>query len=139
MKIRHVSEEELRSLIPFAALASFSPNVVVAVERGGIVPAKMISNELGVALSTVRSTLYNDDKPARKIHDAPKVDLHGANFSGKKVLVVDDVCNSGATLNAVKAAILASGASEVRTFSLFGKSDFSDRPFEGCVRFPWEG
>lgn len=139
MKVTEVSQGEVKALIPNKELADYAPDIIVGIERGGLIPSQIISFSLGIHAVMVKAHLYNDDKPAKKVHAAPQVDLRHMKFIGQKVLIVDDVSNSGATLEAVKAAVLHAGAKEARTFALFGKSDFSSRPFAGCVRFPWEG
>jgi len=139
MKVTDVSLGEVKTLIPTKELQAYAPDIIVGIERGGLMPSQIISYSLGIHAVAVKANLYNDDKPARKIHPSPQVNLRHMKFEGQKVLIVDDVSNSGATLEAVKNAVLAAGAREARTFVLFGKSDFASRPFEGCVRFPWEG
>ena len=52
----------------------------------------------------------------------------------KKVLLVDDVSRTGATLG--KAKELLKG-NEVNTFVLKGKADYSIFEIDGCVEWPW--
>ncbi len=56
----------------------------------------------------------------------------------KRVLIVDDVSNSGKTLAAVRKLAMTAGAKEAKTFVYAGNADFSCRPFERCLVFPWE-
>lgn len=138
MQIRKVELGEIIGMLPLGKIRDFKPDAILAVERGGLIPGAIIARELAIPLVSARASLYNDEKPAKKIHPSPVVDLRALSLLGKRVLIVDDVSNSGATLFAVKSAALSAGASAAETYCLFGKSNLSDVPFEGCVRFPWE-
>ena len=120
-------------------MKNFSPDIVIGIERGGVVLASIVAFRIGCELRTVRASLYDDSKPAKKRFDEPKIEMRGiADLKGKRMLIVDDVCNTGATLDAVKAAIASAGAKGIKTFVYAGKADFSCRPFERCLVFPWE-
>ena len=139
MKPVPVSFQEIMHSAPWEAMEAFAPDFVLGIERGGAVLAAVAAYMLGSRLLSVRASRYDDAKPAGIIHDEPLLD--GADlFSirGKKVLIVDDVSNSGKTLAAVKRLALSAGAAEARTFVYAGKADYSCRPFEACLAFPWE-
>ncbi|MCP4822183.1 MAG: hypothetical protein GY883_23625 [Shimia sp.] len=61
------------------------------------------------------STAERFEKMARAIHPHPK---RGAYMSGKRVILVDDVMTSGATLTAAAQAALQIGAKEVCVVTL---------------------
>ena len=138
MKPIIVQFEEITMNIPWDSLRKFSPHVVVGIERGGVVLATIIASRLGSALQTIRASFYDDSKPAKKKHDTPKVDGSLPDLKGLRVLIVDDVSNTGKTLAAVKELVLSGGAAKVSTFVYAGKADFSCRPFERCLVFPWQ-
>jgi hypoxanthine phosphoribosyltransferase len=141
MKPIPVSYGEIMDSTPWASLRAFSPDIVIGVERGGMVLAAIAAFRLNAALATVRASLYDDSKPAKEKSPEPKIEQSPASLpslAGKRVLVVDDVCNTGRTLAAVTGMIRSAGAKEVRTFVYAGSADFSCRPFEQCLKFPWE-
>ena len=139
MKPILLSFSDIVDSIPFASLKDFSPDIVIGIERGGVVLASIVAFRLGVPLCSIRASLYDDSKPAKKKFENPKIEMRNLNgIEGKRVLIVDDVCNTGATLGAIRAAIASSGAKEIRTFVYSGKADFSCIPFERCLVFPWE-
>lgn len=139
MKPVLVSFGEIADSIPFTALGGYAPDIVVGIERGGLVLAGLVAFRLGVGVLSVRASLYDDSKPAKSRYDEPKVNAASlAGLRGKRVLVVDDVSRTGKTLKAVEAAVLSKGAKEVKSFVYAGGADFSCRPFDGCLVFPWE-
>jgi len=139
MKPIFLSFSEILDSIPFASIKGYFPDIVIGIERGGVVLASLVAFRLGIELRSIRASLYDDSKPAKKKFDEPKIEMHNLNgMEGKRVLIVDDVSNSGATLDAVKSAIASIGAKEIKTFVYAGKADFSCRPFERCLVFPWE-
>jgi uncharacterized protein len=137
MKPVKVSFDELHASIPWKRLASFSPDIIVGVERGGIVLAALAAFRLGAELLTLRASLYDDSRPARALRPVPLVTCGQLCVRKKRVLLVDDVSNTGMTLAAVRSLLLSEGAAEVKTFVYAGKADFSCRPFERCLAFPW--
>ena len=119
-------------------MEKYSPDLVVGIARGGVILAAAAAFRLGVPLETVSSSLYDDGKPAKEKSAEPSVGRVGAAVAGKKILLVDDVSNTGRTMSAVRAALLSAGASVVKTFVYAGRADFSCAPFEKCLKFPWE-
>ena len=81
---------------------------IVCVTRGGLVPAAVVSRELGIRLiETVCVAQYDYDKQGEvnvlKEVDASIVDLNGGEGSG--VLIVDDLVDTGATAKVVRAML----------------------------------
>jgi len=110
-------------------------DIVVAVERGGILPAYLAARYLDVQLATV-ALRFRDESHA-KLYDEPQV-VHGLDrdVTGLRILLVDDVSNSGATLRA--AAALLPGA-QVTTLVISGNADISlFGPHDRCIRWPWQ-
>jgi hypoxanthine phosphoribosyltransferase len=66
------------------------------------------------------------------------------DVSGKKVLVVDDVSDTGESLKAARDHVLERGASDVRTVTVYFKPDSSFKPdffansTADWIIFPWE-
>ena len=75
---------------------------IVAITRGGMAPAMIVARELDVRLvDTVSVKSYDHQTQSEpKVLKAPDMDLVG---DGDGVLVVDDLVDTGRTLEAVKA------------------------------------
>ena len=73
------------------------PDYVVGLTRGGLVPANLISQYLEVPMHTLRVSLRDDN-------DQPESNLWMAEdaFEQKRILIIDDINDSGATLNWIK-------------------------------------
>lgn len=123
------------------------PDVVVAVARGGLLPAGAVSYALGVkAMGTMNVEFYTGiaQTLTRPVFLPPLMDT--ATLIGKKVLVVDDVADSGRTLSLVMETLreLPGGApSEVRAAVLFVKPSSVEDPdyiwkrTNKWITFPW--
>jgi len=89
--------------------ADYKPDIVIAILRGGIVPARILCNYFEKAsLFTVTAKLYDkvDDwqTEAGYMHDMGEVkvgDLYIDITGNEKTLIIDDISDSGKTFKAV--------------------------------------
>ena len=86
-------------------LASAGPfNAIVAVTRGGLVPAAIVARELEVrVIETVSIASYHDYKTqgGLKVLKAIAPDVYSLD-DGAKILIVDDLVDTGATAKVVR-------------------------------------
>ena len=132
-----------RELAQTIADDGFVPDVVVAIARGGLLIAGSISYALGVkscgALNVEFYTGIGERLPD-PIVLPPMLDHQ--SLAGKKVLLTDDVSDSGRTLAMVVQLLEATGA-EVRTVVLYTKPGTVHEPTYTWRRtalwitFPW--
>lgn len=131
MEIRYVSWSRAIALCYRLASLALDSGVdfdaVVAVSRGGLVPARIASDVLAVdELITLRSRLWGTGGMTRS---RPEITAHEPiNVKGKRVLIVDEVVDTGATMKAVRGLVEDMGASEVMTGVIHYKSTSSFRP-----------
>ena len=74
---------------------------VVAITRGGLVPAMIVSRELDIrVVDTISVQSYaHQDRGQAKVTKSPQADLMG---DGEGILIVDDLVDSGKTLELVR-------------------------------------
>ncbi len=73
-------------------------NTIVAITRGGLSFAQALSEALNIRnLQTIQAQLYHEEKKGEKITIIDNTNLQNC----KKVLVVDDIADSGETFQAV--------------------------------------
>ena len=132
-----------RTLAADVLTAGFRPDVVIAIARGGLLLAGAIAYALGTkACGSINVEFYSgiDERLPEPVLHPPMLDAPA--LGGKRVLLVDDVSDSGRTLAKVVAIIRDEGA-EVRTATLYTKShtvlepDFDYRRTDDWIVFPW--
>ena len=123
--------------------AGFEPGIIVAVARGGLTLAGAMSYALGVKLSdAINVEFYTDVNKTLPdpILLAPMLDTE--SLAGQRILVVDDVADSGRTLALVLKLLRGFGA-EVRSAVLYSKPrtivapDFVWKSTAEWIVFPW--
>jgi len=78
------------------------PDYVVGLTRGGLVPATMLSHYLEVPMETLKVSLRDDNNgPESNLWMAEDAFGEGQEVA-KNILIVDDINDSGATLNWIK-------------------------------------
>lgn len=123
--------------------SGFAPEIVIAVARGGLIPAGHLAYALGLKLADAINVEFYTD-----VHEtlpdpvllAPMLDTD--SIRGKRLLVVDDVADSGRTLALVLELLRGMGA-EARSAVLYLKSasvvapDFVWKRTDEWIVFPW--
>ena len=108
-------------------------DMIVAVANGGIVPAGILNQRLGVEVNLLRINLRDEHQQPK--YDAPQllapIDF---DFRRKRILLVDDRIKSGSTVRLAKE--LLKEAAVVKTFAVNGDADYALYN-EECFRFPW--
>jgi len=101
--------------------SGFVPDLVVAISRGGFTPARVLCDVLGIFnLTSIRVVHYR--KAATKEQTAYIKYPLCIPIAGQRVLVVDDVNDTGDTLQVAHAHLTSMGPAEVRTAVLHEKT-----------------
>ena len=95
--VEHQVQEILRQM----QRDEWMPDYVVGLTRGGLVPANMISQYLDIPMHTLKVKLR--DHADTESNTWMAEDAFGSNeTSGTNILIVDDINDTGATLNWIK-------------------------------------
>jgi len=123
--------------------ANFRPDVIVGISRGGWPPARIMSDLLeNPELANVKAEFYlgvAETKGEPVITQPVSVSV-----MGKKVLVVDDVADTGKSLRLVRSHLIERGATEVKIATIYYKPwsiltpDWYEKETSSWVIFPWE-
>lgn len=109
-------------------------DLVVGIGRGGVVPASLAAYQLDAPLHIMRVSYRDDDN--QPLYDTPHI-LNDPALPARRlrILLVDDVCVSGRTMQAAKQAL---ADHDITTLVCKGQGDFVLFPEVGeCVLWPW--
>ena len=115
---------------------TYKSDCIIGIARGGVIPAVLLSKQLKVKDMYVLKVRVEGDE--RKIMAEIFTDVNG-----KKVLLVEDMLESGKTLKVVKDYLESKGA-KVKTAALYSmpktmfKPDFYLKEVSKVEHFPWE-
>ena len=75
---------------------NWKPDYIVGITRGGLVPANLLSQYTGIKMYTLNVSLRDGEGGETNCWMAEDA------FDNKKILIVDDINDSGATINWIK-------------------------------------
>jgi hypoxanthine phosphoribosyltransferase len=131
---------ELSRALALMVARAYDPEIVVGIATAGVVPGAVVSAILD---KEFHSIMVSRRFRADTVRDTPAV-LGAAphEVRGKRVLIVDETCDSGATMRLAVAAIVNAGAAEVRTAVSFKTGsfvpDFHALATESNIVLPWD-
>jgi hypoxanthine phosphoribosyltransferase len=147
LKLLHTSWEDVERLSEVLAQkiieSRYKPDIIVAVSRGGFDPARILCDQLGVRrLASVQVEFYSGVKDTA---EKPRIVYPlNAEVDGQKVLVVDDVSDTGDSLMLAQNHILAINPSDLKVATLHIKPwtrfrpDYHASETEAWIVYPWE-
>ena len=122
---------------------NFHPDLIIGVCRGGWPPARVMSDLLGnPKLANISVEFYVD--VAETKNKPVLTQSVTAPVKGKKILILDDVADTGKTLKLVKKHLLDRGAEEVKIATIYYKPwsivvpDYYEKETKRWIVFPWE-
>jgi len=131
---------ELSRALALKVARAFDPELVVGVATAGVIPGATIAAILD---RPFHSILVSRRYHAETVRATPAVlGQAPAEVRDRRVLVVDETCDSGDTLRLAKSAIVNAGALEVRTAVSFRtgsyEPDFHALATESTIVLPWD-
>ncbi len=123
--------------------SDFKPDIIVGISRGGWIPARIISDFLGnPQLANVSVEFY---ERFGKTKSKPTITQPiSVSVADKKILLVDDVADTGQSLKLVETHLKSNGASTIKIASIYYKPwsilipDYYQKETSLWIIFPWE-
>lgn len=123
--------------------APYGPDIIVGLSRGGLVPARILSDIMGVKeLGVLGISFY---KGMGVTGGFPRITQElGMEVKGKKALIVDDVADTGRSLEVARDYLARMGAKEIRIATIHYKPTSAFRPdyyvmtATTWIAYPWK-
>lgn len=131
---------ELSRALALKVARSYDPEIVVGIATAGVIPGAVVAAILDRDFRSILISRRSEDSPVRQ---TPSV-LGAApqEVGGRRVLIVDETCDSGDTLRLAVASLVNAGAREVRTAVSFRtgsyEPDFHGLETESAIVLPWD-
>lgn len=146
LRFLHLSWDDVQGLVEVVAgkieASGFRPDMIVAISRGGFDPARILCDQLSIRrLASVQVEAY--DGMVKRPEPIVVLPVN-ADLKWKKVLVVDDVSDSGASIVKAKEHAMEKEASDVRVATVHIKPwskfipDYYAESVDKWVVYPWE-
>ncbi|MBK7596570.1 MAG: hypothetical protein IPJ11_15360 [Gemmatimonadetes bacterium] len=127
---------ELCRALALKVARAYQPEVVLGIAKAGVIPAAIVATILQcdyASITIARAT--QDAEPELLIGPPPSI-------RGKRVLLVDETCDSGDTMKLALHAVRASRPAEVRTAVSFSTgrwaTDFHAFATTKAIVLPWD-
>lgn len=124
------------------SIAKYAPDIILGVARGGLYPATLLSHILQKELYPIRLTRRVNDqikyRTPKWLTEPPRL------VKGKKVLIVDEISDTGETLLRVKEKVKAMKCADVKTAVLYAHfhsekvPDFVGVVTDKLILNPWD-
>jgi len=131
---------ELSRALALKVSRAYDPEVVVGVANAGVIPGAVIAAMLGCEFHSI---MVSRKFRAETVRDTPAI--FGAapvEVRDRRVLIVDETCDSGDTMRLAVGSIVNAGASEVRTAVEFKtgsyEPDFHALATTSTIVLPWD-
>ena len=122
---------------------NFDVDCIISIGRGGMIPSRLLADKLNVKeIYIIQATNYVGFKKTA----SPKVEIFSHHIVGKNVLLVDDIMDSGDTVNAVLDRLQRNNANRIMATTLVVRHTVQTKPSmygkeitnDDWIVFPWE-
>lgn len=114
----------------------YQPEVVLGVAKAGVIPGVVVASILQVEFTSMTVTRQTEGQSPVLVTGPPNT------IQGRRVLIVDETCDSGATLRLALNEVRAKRPAEVRTAVSFKTGDYapdySAFETENFIILPWD-
>ena len=142
--VRPISWNDFHGLTKALAVtvAPWQPEVILPIGRGGYYPGALLAHILQVEIFPVRLSRREHDVV---VHQSPRwIAEPPAAVTGRRVLVVDEMCSSGETITIVRHRALELGSVAARTAVLYAHTwgaevpDYIGMITDELIMNPWD-
>ncbi len=131
---------ELSRGLALKVARAYDPELVIGIATAGVVPGAVIA---AILQREFHSMVVSRRFGAETVRETPAVlSAMPPAVRGRRVLIVDETCDTGATMRLAIAAAVNAGAAEVRTAVAFQTgsylSDFHALATESTIVLPWD-
>ena len=99
----HEMRRDVNTLCRDISLDKFDPNVIVGLSRGGLTPGVMMSHWMNKPFKPIKTAL----------RDFPEWEDYLPRKTDERVLILDDVCDSGITFTRIREYIQKNSLKEI--------------------------
>jgi hypoxanthine phosphoribosyltransferase len=124
-------------------ISDYKPEIIIGISRGGLVPARVLSDILDVKKVGVIGIVFY--KKTGETMEEPEITQElSMDVQGKKVLVVDDVADTGKSLAVAKRYLEGKKPAEIKIATIHKKPesivepDYYVRTTSAWIVYPWE-
>lgn len=114
----------------------YQPEVVLGVAKAGVIPGVVVASILQVEFTSMTVTRQTEGQSPVLVTGPPNT------IQGRRVLIVDETCDSGATLRLALNEVRAKRPAEVRTAVSFKTGDYAPDyaafETENFIILPWD-
>ena len=131
---------ELSRGLALKVARAYEPDLVIGIATAGVIPGAVIAAILGREFhSLVVSRKYH----AEKTRESPEIFGSAPQEArGKRILIVDETCDSGDTIRLAISAVTDAGAAQIKTAVAFRTGayapDFHAIATESTIVLPWD-
>jgi hypoxanthine phosphoribosyltransferase len=127
---------ELCRALALKVARDYAPEVVLGIAKAGVIPAAIVATILQCDFASITIARATDDADPELLIGPPP------SIRGKRVLLVDETCDSGDTMKLALHAVRASRPAEVRTAVSFSTgrwaTDYHAFSTTKAIILPWD-
>jgi hypoxanthine phosphoribosyltransferase len=126
----------------------YQPDIIIGIAQGGTIPTRILTDLIHLKKPQTTTTTIIEIKLYTNIvqtNKHPIIKQHlTIPINGKKILIVDDISDTGQTLQLAKQYLTEKGATETKTATLYTKTttqtppDYAEKTTDHWIVFPWE-
>lgn len=127
---------ELCRALALHVAKTYDPDLIVGIAKAGVIPAAIIASILQREFISIAIARTSDDAEPVLVQGPP------STIKGKRLLLVDETCDSGDTFKLALNTVKALKPADVRTASSFmtgrWRPDFHAFETEKAIVLPWD-